>query len=207
MYLHFFWKVIWTNDLHCNRLIEIWESVYWIFSGYKSGRPIYWGWTSRIQQNGSRKARKEEDEDASRTWQISQGEGWKSTTGKAKKITVWLYSSVWKKRVGQPLFKIFFSYIFCGFGAQKIKWSQTQVFLKGQMVYYTTKVLVRNISWKIIHFCLFFGKFQALEFWENTILGRKFDFFDWFLKKLDQPYTLRSVGGVQPNNFFFFFLA
>ena len=90
----------------------------------------------------------------------------------------------------------FFSYMFCGFAAQKIKWSQTQVFLKGHIVYYTTKVLVRNILWKITYFCLFFGKFHALKFWEKQF-GKKIWFF-WLIKKK----ILGSVSGVQPNNFF-----
>ena len=131
-----------------------------------------------------------------------------------KKITVWLYSSVWKKTgsVGRSVgWSDFFSYVFCGFDAQKTKVKPNTSILKGQMIYYTTKVLVRNILQQIIHFCPFFGKFYALKFWrkkkqvweENLI----FFFFFFFLidlkKKLGRPCTLGSVGGVQPNNFFF----
>ena len=82
-----------------------------------------------------------------------------------------------KDRVGRSV--IFWGYTFGGFDAQKIKWSQTQVFLNGQMVYYTTKVLVRSISWKIIIFCLFWGKFNALKFWKKRkiiLRGKKLNF-------------------------------
>ena len=87
---------------------------------------------------------------------------------------------VWKRQ-GRSV-RFFFPYIFCGFEAREIKWSQTQVFLKGQMVYYTAKVLVRNILWKITHFCLFFWQVSCFEIL-RMILGRKFDLFDWFEKK------------------------
>ena len=123
-----------------------------------------------------------------------------------KKKIVWLYCRCLKKTglVGQIYFFIYFFYIFGGFEVQKIKWSQTQVFFNEKMVYYTTKVLVRNISWKIIHFLVYFGgKFNAMKFWRKTILGEKLNAFKKQTKKyLGRSCTLGSIGGVQTNNFF-----
>ena len=101
-----------------------------------------------------------------------------------KNIIVWLYYKCLKKteligRIVNFFFFFFFVYKFGGFETQKIKWSQIQVFLNGQMVYYTTKVLVGNTLWGknntffclVVFFFFFFCaslmlcKFAEKQFW------------------------------------------
>ena len=69
---------------------------------------------------------------------------------------------------------------------------------------------MKNNTVLSIFFFFFFGKFHALKFWEKQFWEEIWIF--WLIisknikKYLGRPYTLESLSGVQPNNFFFFAL-
>ena len=120
----------------------------------------------------------------------------KLLTVRPKKIIIWLYSGVWKKKTGSVC-QIFFFFFLIIFFSLHILWFWNS---KDKMVYYTAKALLRNILRKIVYFG---GKFHALKFGEKQFWEENLIFLVDLKKKIyiymGQPCILGPLGVVQPN--------